>query len=1106
MQHSTAFRAPLALAALGLAAATIATAIEPPTHRSFQDLLFRVPEMTVSANVRRASELGEAIDAGSLARLGVTAETALVETGTGRFVALFPATPVLPGRGIGNALAWSELGTAVPRGPKELEQAAWATLHAYFVTHAAELRIDPAELVIPAQVTAVSDELVHVVVGRQVDGVPVRDSRILATIKFGNLILLGVEKWADVSADRLARYGAAEAEEALRRFVGERDFGRTLRAATLVWIPVDGVAGLDYRLAWSLWNDLREDGGKFEGLVDAKSGEVLALEDQLHWAATPRRVVGGVYPVSNDQTPPDGVEQAGWPMPYSRVTVGAQTVVTDVGGNLESCVDGSITAVLSGPYVDMIDICGAESLAGTGDIDWLSGPTAGATDCTTPGVGGAGNTKASRTGFHELNMVKLMGRSHLPANTWLQGQLPATMNINNTCNANWNGVGVNFYRKGASTCGNTGEIAGIFDHEWGHGMDANDSVPGIANPGEAVADMYANLRLDDSCVGRGFRATNCGGYGNPCTACTGVRDVDWAKRNANTPTTVTWIDANCGSGPAPCGGGVHCEGSVAAESVWDLWNRKLTAGSYNYSLDLAREIATQLTYRGATAVTSWFTCNQGSGGCGAGNGYLNYLAADDDDGNLLNGTPHMTGIHAAFSDHGIACATPTVQDSGCAGAPAVAPVVVATPAGKAVLLSWGTVPGATSYRIYRTDGVFGCAFGKVLIGTVTGTSYVDGGLQNGRSYSYLVLPMGANDACFGVPSSCTAATPTAAAGALALSAATSAITPAVGDDDPFVDNCELSRVRVPFSNSGGGALTNVRILGATSPSHPSTTFVTSFPKTVAASLASCESGTAQVDFVPEGLAPGDTIEIVVEITHDQLGGLPIPVQVSYGGTEGDLQFEATRTFNFESDTEGWQTTSGTFVRANAIAGPTGGGSFYYQSSANLDNRCDVVQSPIFRLTPTSTLALQNHFVIENFSGSQWWDRANVGVVDLGAGTRTLVSPSSGRTYNASGTGGNCGTEGQGGWAGSAATWAASNWTSGALQTGALAGRLARLEVRYGTDESVNGSGFRFDLVTLTDIEMSIPDSSGDVCVASHFIFADDFESAGTAAWSQAVGS
>ena len=103
------------------------------------------------------------------------------------------------------------------------------------------------------------------------------------------------------------------------------------------------------------------------------------------------------------------------------------------------------------------------------------------------------------------------------------------MNINLNCNAFWNGATVNFYRQGGG-CGNTGEIAAIFDHEWGHGIDNNQGNTSISSPGEAIADIYALLRLDTSCIGRGFNiGVNCDGYGDGCTQCTGVREVDFAR-------------------------------------------------------------------------------------------------------------------------------------------------------------------------------------------------------------------------------------------------------------------------------------------------------------------------------------------------------------------------------------------------------------------------------------------------------------------------------------------------------------------------------------------------------------------------------------------------
>jgi len=64
-------------------------------------------------------------------------------------------------------------------------------------------------------------------------------------------------------------------------------------------------------------------------------------------------------------------------------------------------------------------------------------------------------------------------------------------------------------------------------------------------------------------------------------------------------------------------------------------------------------------------------------------------------------------------------------------------------------LAWGAVGGASSYRVYRTDGVHQCSFGKILVGETAGTSFADRGLQNGRTYYYQVVPMGADDVCFG---------------------------------------------------------------------------------------------------------------------------------------------------------------------------------------------------------------------------------------------------------------------------------------------------------------------------------------------------------------------
>src|SRR6185436_13440161 len=93
-------------------------------------------------------------------------------------------------------------------------------------------------------------------------------------------------------------------------------------------------------------------------------------------------------------------------------------------------------------------------------------------------------------------------------------QLTTNVNLNLTCNAFWSpgAQNVNFYRSGGG-CRNTGEIAAVFDHEWGHGMDDNDAAGILSNSSEGYADVAAIYRLQASCVGHGFFQTTDHGCG-----------------------------------------------------------------------------------------------------------------------------------------------------------------------------------------------------------------------------------------------------------------------------------------------------------------------------------------------------------------------------------------------------------------------------------------------------------------------------------------------------------------------------------------------------------------------------------------------------------------
>jgi len=285
-------------------------------------------------------------------------------------------------------------------------------------------------------------------------------------------------------------------------------------------------------------------------------------------------------------------------------------------------------------------------------------------------------------------------------------------------------------------------------------MDNFDAVPAVSNPGEGIADIYAALRLNTSCIGRNFfLGSNCSGYGDPCTSCDGLRDIDWANRTSGVPHDLTFVQT-CGCCTSP-----HCRGAVYAEAVWDLFKRDLPS-VYGMDNNTAMEVSTRLTYIAGGILNGWYAASgTPHANCSATFGYNQFLVTDDDDGNLANGTPHMTAIFDAFDRHEIDCSPanggPTVQDSGCAPNPTTQPVVTATATDMGADLSWGAVANAVSYNVYRTDGIFACDFGKILVGSTTGTTFADSGLKNDHPYSYVVIPEGAGGpSCTGPASDC----------------------------------------------------------------------------------------------------------------------------------------------------------------------------------------------------------------------------------------------------------------------------------------------------------------------------------------------------------------
>ncbi len=425
---------------------------------------------------------------------------------------------------------------------------------------------------------------------------------------------------------------------------------------------------------WEFVFRRQNDPTTYKAVVDAHSGKILQVVDLNRYS----QVKGGIYPTTNTDA------EVVVPFPFANVTNGTAKV-TDADGNY-TYGSGTATSTLNGKYFKMTDTCGSISLSNSTDGNLNFGTSSG-TDCTTPGVGGAGNTHASRTGFFHLTNINRKAAGFLPSNSWLNSTVTANMNVNDVCNAYWDGSALNFFRSGTYSglfCSNTGEIAAVFLHEWGHGLD--DNTGGSASEygsGEAVGDTFAFLETKDACIGPNFTpGVKC----DNCSTCTGVRDVgDFALGGTATiakPSTVAdnaGINCDQWSCPyttpdgyayrGPMGYEGHCESYIASTANWDLAQSLIAT----YGTDEGWAAMDSIWYESLTAsksayqVVSGGTCNPSAtvNGCGSTNWYTVYLAVDDDDGNLANGTPNGCRIWDAFNAHGIACGTRPACAGGC---------------------------------------------------------------------------------------------------------------------------------------------------------------------------------------------------------------------------------------------------------------------------------------------------------------------------------------------------------------------------------------------------------------------------------------------------------
>jgi Zn-dependent metalloprotease len=543
-----------------------------------------------------------------------------------------------------------------------------------------------------------------------VDGVPVEGARVFLRANHGNIVQMGTIGIGSGLPPANPRLSAGEALDRLfDQAGGRRDGDAVIEPGRLLYLPratgdataVPWGGGAAWRLAWRASFRRAGEAATWTGDVDARSGEVLSFDDANRYA----RVTGGVHP--RDPNDAEVVR----PLTNTRIytspgssNTGDAGTFTYVGGPAFTALDGTFFRILCSGC-DQPNRAFAFTSQGTGDLELGTGGV--------DQIGNGASTQADRDAFFHQNRVRALAKKYL-AISWLDSTVTSTVNEDDVCNAFWDGAGTNFFRSGGG-CNNTGTIADVMYHEWGHGLDQNTNL-GDGSTGEATGDITAMHVTHDARIGPYFDVT-----GPP------VRDLEssrvgYVAKPSALDTYCVACTGQCTNGPY--GHEVHCEGEIYGQTEWDL-SKTLTAelGFNTGWQTLERIYFTSMPQSNTMVPTA------------AQSAYSAYLAADDDNGNLADGTPHCREIYDAFNAHEIA-GTPCAADSPpCAPPPQ--PSLTLSPGHGKVVLDWTASAGATSYAVLRAD--FSPDQAYISLGTVTtGTHFEDLTVQPGVTYWYVV--------------------------------------------------------------------------------------------------------------------------------------------------------------------------------------------------------------------------------------------------------------------------------------------------------------------------------------------------------------------------------
>jgi hypothetical protein len=421
----------------------------------------------------------------------------------------------------------------------------------------------------------------------------------------GTLMLMGSDFQPNINLSPVPVVSEAQAVDIAKSGVPfNSTVDRIEGGVRLCVLPVSLSANqVEYRLVYEINVRTSDPVGLWKTHVDAHSGQVVQRTNEVCFA------YGGTT-MSPTYTWNYCEQTLNLVIPFLTINVsGVGSTTSDGHGNWTIAGSGgsrTVTANLIGPYVNVHNLGGSSaSFSGTAQENIA----------LQVRFDNANSQMDERVVFESISDVHSYYATFAPTFHYTNTLINAYVRRAGTCNAYWDGT-INFYAQGGG-CANTGEMRQVVHHEFCHGI-SNEILGGQGTEGigEGNSDILGNLITQDPVVGRGF-------YLNNCTS--GIR---------NSLNTLVYPDDVVGQE-------IHTAGQVIAGFNWD----EMVLLQAQYGDSVGTWYSGKIWHEGRVLLHPQNQPDQ----------VLATFTADDDNGNLDDGTPNYDAICQAATNHGFAC-------------------------------------------------------------------------------------------------------------------------------------------------------------------------------------------------------------------------------------------------------------------------------------------------------------------------------------------------------------------------------------------------------------------------------------------------------------------